>query len=263
MFEYLMPNLFMESYPNTLMDESCRVAIEQQIKYAIENSIPWGTSEASYYNFDAQQVYQYQAFGVPSLGYKRGLSNDLVVAPYASILALPFLPQVVMQNLGRLEGLNMWGLYGLYESVDFTPDRLKTGESHAVIRSYMVHHQGMILLTLCNYLFDKRMIKRFHTDPRIESVELLLQEQTPVHAPTEHPRHQQVDSMRPSATIPLDPVPKGNLPQLRSPTPVTRANPRWASRTTGRSSGSAPLHWSRTARNSTAASTTRPRCSKA
>ena len=205
MFEYLMPNLFMESYPNTLIDESCRVAIEQQMQYGAERNIPWGTSEASYYNFDAQQVYQYQAFGIPSLGYKRGLSDDLVVAPYASILALPFTPQAVMQNLARLESLKMWGLYGLYESVDFTPERLKTGESHAVIRSYMVHHQGMILLSLCNYLFKKRMIRRFHADPRVESVELLLQEQVPVHAPTEHPRHQQMDSIRPSAVIPLDP----------------------------------------------------------
>jgi cyclic beta-1,2-glucan synthetase len=205
MFEYLMPNLFMESYPDTLMDQSCRVAIEQQIKYGAEHNIPWGTSEASYYNFDAAQVYQYQAFGVPSLGYKRGLSNDLVVAPYASVLALPFMPQVVIQNLARLESLKMWGLYGFYESVDFTADRLKTGEEHAIIRSFMAHHQGMILLSLCNTLFDKRMIQRFHADPRIESVELLLQEQTPAQAPTEHPRHQQVDSVHPYRTIPLDP----------------------------------------------------------
>ena len=110
MFEYLMPILFMESYPNTLMDQSSRVAIEQQMEYAAEKNIPWGTSEASYYNFDAQMVYQYQAFGVPSLGYKRGLSSDLVVAPYASVLALPFMPQAVMQNLTRLENLKMWGL---------------------------------------------------------------------------------------------------------------------------------------------------------
>ena len=205
MFEYLMPKLFLESYPNTLMDESCRVAIEQQMKYAAEKNIPWGTSEASYYNFDAQQIYQYQAFGIPSLGYKRGLSDDLVVAPYASVLALPYRPQEVMQNLAQLESLKMWGLYGFYESVDFTPERLKTGESHAVIRTYMVHHQGMILLSLDNYLLEKRMIRRFHADPRIQSVELLLQEQTPEHAPTEHPRHQQVDSMRPSTAISLNP----------------------------------------------------------
>jgi len=206
MFEYLMPNLFTESYPGTLMDQSNRAAIEQQMQYGAENNIPWGTSEASYYNFDAVQVYQYQAFGVPSLGYKRGLTNDLVIAPYASILALPFLPQAVMQNFARLESLKMWGLYGFYESVDFTTDRLKTGETHAVIRTFMAHHQGMILLSLCNYLFEKRMIRRFHADPRVESIELLLQEQTPTHAPTEHPRHQQTDSVRDSyARIPLDP----------------------------------------------------------
>ncbi|HSB01392.1 MAG TPA: glucoamylase family protein [Anaerolineales bacterium] len=206
MFEYLMPPLLVESYPGTLMDQSCRVAIQQQMQYGAENNIPWGTSEASYYNFDAHQVYQYQAFGVPSLGYKRNLTNDLVVAPYASILALPFMPQAVMQNLARLESLKMWGPYGLYESVDFTPDRLKTGETHAIIRSFMVHHQGMIMLALCNYLFDQRMVRRFHADPRIKSIELLLQEQTPTQAPTEHPRHQQTDVMRNSyAPIPLDP----------------------------------------------------------
>ncbi|MGE5775377.1 MAG: GH36-type glycosyl hydrolase domain-containing protein, partial [Chloroflexota bacterium] len=206
MFEYLMPPLFVESYPGTLMDQSCRLAVEQQIQYALENGIPWGTSEASYYNFDAQQVYQYQAFGVPSLGYKRSLTNDLVVAPYASLLALPFTPQAVIQNFERLENLKMWGLYGFYESVDFTPERLKTGETHAIIRSFMVHHQGMILLALCNYLYDKRMVRRFHADPRIESIELLLQEQTPTQAPTEHPRHQQTDTIRDAYTpIPLDP----------------------------------------------------------
>jgi hypothetical protein len=137
------------------MDQSCRVAVEQQIQYAAEKNIPWGTSESSYYTFDSVQVYQYRAFGIPNLGFKRGLSEDLVVAPYASMLALSFMPQAVMQNLAWLEKLKMWGLYGLYESVDFTPDRLKTGENHAVIRSFMVHHQGMIMLSLCNYLLNK------------------------------------------------------------------------------------------------------------
>ena len=208
MFEYLMPSLFMESYPNTLMDQSSRVAIEEQIRYGTEHEIPWGTSEAAYYGFDAVQVYQYKAFGIPTLGYKRGLSEDLVVAPYASMLALPFMPQAVMQNMARLENLKMWGTYGFYESVDFTADRLKTGEEYAIVRSFMVHHQGMSLLAICNTLFEKRMIHRFHADPRIESVELLLQEQTPARAPTEHPRHQQVDSMRNAyRAISLDPWP--------------------------------------------------------
>ncbi len=206
MFEYLMPTLFMESYPNTLLNQSDQVAVEQQIQYATEKNIPWGISEAAYYNFDPMQIYQYQAFGVPSLGYKRSLSEELVVAPYASILALPFAPQAVMQNLTQLENLKMLGLYGFYESVDFTPKRLKTGEDHAIIRSYMVHHQGMILLSICNSLFNKRMVERFHADPRIESVELLLQEQTASRAPTEHPRHQQVEAIRENyEAIPLTP----------------------------------------------------------
>ena len=206
MFEYLMPTLFAESYPNTLMDQSCRAAIEQQVQYAAEKNIPWGISEASYYAFDAAQGYQYQAFGVPGLGYKRGLSEDRVVAPYASMLALPFVPHLVMQDLAWLEKLGMWGLYGLYESIDFTPERLMAGEDHAIIRSFMVHHQGMTLLALNNHLLDKRMVRRFHMHPQIESVELLLQEQTPAHAPIEHPRPQQLDATRGTYTsIPLDP----------------------------------------------------------
>ena len=99
----------------------------------------------------------------------------------------------------------MWGPYGLYKSVDFTPERLKTGENHAIIRSFMVHHQGMILLSLHNHLFNQRMVRRFHADPRIESIELLLQEQTPTYAPTEHPLPQQMDSSGTYTTIPLVP----------------------------------------------------------
>ena len=206
MFEYLMPTLFLESYPDTLMEQSCRVAVEQQIAYTSEKNIPWGISESSYYNFDSAQIYQYQAFGVPHLGYKRGLSDNLVIAPYASVLALAYAPQEVLQNLTWFEKHKMWGLYGLYESVDFTPERLKVSEQYAVIRSYMVHHQGMILLSLHKQLFDKLMVRRLHADPRIKSIELLLQEQTSVNAPTEHPRPQQMETARGAyVNIPLDP----------------------------------------------------------
>jgi cyclic beta-1,2-glucan synthetase len=206
MFEYLMPNLFVESYPNTLMDQSCRVAVDQQMEYAKEKKIPWGISESSYYNFDSAQIYQYQAFGVPRLGYKRGLSDNLVVAPYASILALQYVPQEVLQNLTWFEKHKMWGLYGLYESVDFTTERLKLGEPYAIIRSYMVHHQGMILLSLHNRIFDKLMVHRLRADPRIKTVELLLQESTPADAPTENLRPQQMETARGTyINIPLDP----------------------------------------------------------
>ena len=206
MFEYLMPTLLVESYPNTLLDQSCDAAVEEQIRYAARKNVPWGISESSYYVFDSAQTYQYQAFGVPSLGYKRGLSDDLVITPYASILALPFAPQAVMQNLAWFEKNKMWGLYGLYESVDFTVRHLKTGEDFAIISTFMAHHQGMILLSLSNYLLNKRMVRRFHADARIESIELLLQEQTSLRAPTERSSLQQIDATRATyATISLDP----------------------------------------------------------
>ena len=205
MFEYLMPTLLLESYPDTLLDQSCRAAVEQQMAYAAEKKIPWGISESAYYNFDAAQIYQYQAFGVPKLGYKRGLSDHLVVAPYASMLALPFAPREVMQNLSWFEKNHMWATYGLYESVDFTPERLKMGAEHAVIQSYMVHHQGMILLALYNWLDQYRMVRRLHADPLIRSVDLLLQEQPPVNAPTEHPRPQPMDTIsRENVLVSLD-----------------------------------------------------------
>ena len=220
MFEYLMPNLFVESYPNTLMDQSCRVAVEQQIQYASEKNIPWGISESSYYNFDSALIYQYQAFGVPHLGYKRGLADNLVVTPYASVLALPIVPQEVLQNLEWFESHKMWGLYGLYESVDFTPERLKIGEHFAIVRSYMAHHQGMIILSLHQRLFQKLMVHRLHANPRIKSVELLLHEQTPVHAPTEHPRPQPMETARSTyTTVSLDPwhvSPEAPYPQIHS-----------------------------------------------
>ena len=220
MFEYLMPNLFVESYPNTLIEQSCRVAVEQQIAYGVEKGIPWGISESSYYNFDSAQIYQYQAFGVPHLGYKRGLADNLVVTPYASLLALSIALQEVLQNLTWFEKHDMWALYGLYESVDFTPERLTIGQDYAVVRSYMAHHQGMIFLALHNQFFGKLMVQRLHADPRIKSIELLLQEQTPANAPTEHPRPQPMETTRGTyVNISLDPwrvSPEAPYPQIHS-----------------------------------------------
>lgn len=179
MFEYLMPEMLLRRYDETLLGSSVRNAIERQIAYADEHGIPWGISEAGYYAFDAARNYQYQAFGVPGLGFKRGLGEDTVVAPYASLLTLPFRPHAVLMNLDRLDELGMRGRYGYYEAVDFTEERVPPGESWAIVRSYMAHHQGMIMLSLLNFLCDGKMVQHFHADPRIQSVELLLQEQVP------------------------------------------------------------------------------------
>ncbi len=194
MFEYLMPTLFMRSYAGTLLHESAAAAVELQIAYGRRKGVPWGISESGYYAFHPNMNYEYQAFGVPGLGFKRNLADDLVITPYASLLALPFQPQAVAENLTRLTQVGALGVYGLYEAVDFTPARLPLGHERALVQEYMAHHQGMILVALDNYLSalplgqDGLMVQRFHSDPRLQSVDLLLQERVPADVPLEFPQ---------------------------------------------------------------------------
>ena len=197
MFEYLMPDLFMHTYPDTLLHQSGLAAVERQIDYGLEKGVPWGISEAGYYSFDVNMNYQYRSFGVPGLGFKRGLEDDLVISPYASLLALSLRSQTVMQNIHRMEELGMLGIYGFYESIDFTPSHLPLGQDYAIVRSYMAHHQGMIMMSLVNFLKDKNMVRRLHADRRIQSVELLLQELIPRSAPLEQVEEEEVQTVRP------------------------------------------------------------------
>lgn len=185
MFEYLMPCLLVRDYENTLIGQSDRAAVERQIHYGSVKKVPWGISESCYHRFDANQVYQYRAFGVPGLGLKRGLEEDLVVAPYASILALSINPRAVLHNLDRLTEMGILGNCGFYEALDFTPSRGASEQDWDLIRSYMAHHQGMVMISLVNFLKDEVMIRRFHADPRVQSIEMLLQEQFPWRAPLE------------------------------------------------------------------------------
>jgi cyclic beta-1,2-glucan synthetase len=185
MFEYLMPSLLVREYPNSLLNESAYGAVQRQIEYGKENDVPWGISESGFYFFDSDQNYQYRAFGTPGLGFKRGLAEDLVIAPYASLLALPFAPTDVLENMNRLDEIGMLADYGYYEAIDYTPERMSIGQHHAIVRSFMAHHQGMVLLQLVNVLQGNRMVNRFHANTRVQSVELLLQEQIPRSAPIE------------------------------------------------------------------------------
>lgn len=187
MFEYLMPFLMMPSYKGTLLHQSCLTAVDYQIRYGQQQNVPWGISESGFYTFDAAQNYQYYAFGVPRLGFKRGLGEDLVITPYASLMALTIRPQAVLDNLDALENWNMLGLYGLYEALDFTEGHLPLGQKAAIVCSYMAHHQGMIMLALSNHLCQDKMIGRFQAEPALRSVELLLQEQIPRQAPMQDP----------------------------------------------------------------------------
>ena len=197
MFEYLMPPLLMRHYEGTLLEQSCRAAIAHQIAYARQKDVPWGISEAGYYGFDANMNYQYRGFGVPGLGFRRDLDEDLVITPYASLLALPMYPQAVMGNIAHLIERQMLGHYGFYEAIDYTHSRLHLGQESAIVHSYMVHHQGMILLALTNYLQGEVMVRRFHADPRVQSAELLLQEQVPQQAPVEVPHPAEVGVLPP------------------------------------------------------------------
>ena len=179
MFEYLMPLLVMPTYHNTLLDRTYRVMVERQIAYAKQRGVPWGISECGYNAVDAGANYQYRAFGVPGLGLKRGLAEDLVVAPYASALGLLVSPEESCANLQRLAAEGLAGRFGLYEAVDYTATRVPRGHSSVVVRSFMAHHQGMILLALAHVLLDRPMQKRFDSDPQFKSTLLLLQERPP------------------------------------------------------------------------------------
>ena len=179
MFEYLMPMLVMPSYQGTLLDQSCRAAVARQIEYGKQRGLPWGISESGYNTVDAHLNYQYRAFGVPGLGLKRGLGEEMVVAPYASALALMVAPQAACTNLQRLAAEDLEGRFGLYEAVDYTPARLPRGQSSTVICSFMAHHQGMSLLALDHVLGHQPMQKRFASDPSLQATLLLLQERMP------------------------------------------------------------------------------------
>ena len=185
MFEYLMPNLYTKIYPETLLEQTAKGVVKSQINYAKQKKVPWGISESSYYRFDRSENYQYKGFGVPELGRKRGLENDLVIAPYASLMAVAVAPHAVLENINDLEKAGAMGHYGFFESIDYTKSRLPVDQDKAVIKTYMAHHQGMIMVALANFLGPKSMTDRIHQDPRIKSSELLLQEQIPQTKPVE------------------------------------------------------------------------------
>ncbi|HEX5709551.1 MAG TPA: glucoamylase family protein, partial [Pyrinomonadaceae bacterium] len=196
MFEYLMPVLVMRSYAGTLLDQTHRAAVARQIEYGAERGVPWGISESAYNARDLHLHYQYGPFGVPGLGLKRGLADDLVVAPYATLLAAQVAPRRAMENLRRLTREGAYALYGFYESIDYTPARVPQGEKRVMVRAFMAHHQGMGLVALDNVINANAMQERFHADPLVQATELLLQERIPSGVRVAHPRAEEVMSGR-------------------------------------------------------------------
>lgn len=194
MFEYLMPHLIMPSYDNTLLAQTCKAAVLRQVEYGEQRNVPWGISESCYNTTDSQQIYQYRAFGVPGLGFKRGLGDDLVIAPYASALALTVMPQLACNNLQTLAAIGMLGTYGFYEAADYTPSRVPRGKSSVTVRTFMAHHQGMSLLAFEQTLLNSPMQRRFMSDPLIQATALLLQERIPKKGATLHPHAAEVNA---------------------------------------------------------------------
>ncbi|MGB3345147.1 MAG: glucoamylase family protein [Aequorivita sp.] len=179
MFEYLMPQLIMPTYENTLLHATNIAMVKRQIEYAKKRDVPWGISESGYNSVDASLNYQYQAFGVPGIGLKRGLEEDLVIAPYASMLALMVAPKKAASNLKFLSEQGFEGEYGFYEAIDYTKTRLPRGQNHVLINSFMAHHQGMGFLSFAYVLLNKPMQNRFAAELRFQATLLLLQERIP------------------------------------------------------------------------------------
>ena len=186
MFEYLMPLLFQRSYGNSLLDKSTREAVAIQIAYGRKHRVPWGISECAFGDLDLHKTYQYYAFGVPELGLKRGLADKIVVAPYATLLAVSIAPRESVQNLKRLADLGLLSDYGYYEALDYSRQSSREGERGVIVRAYMAHHQGMSFLALANFLHDNTLQRHFHADPRVRTVEPLLHERIPNLPPLHH-----------------------------------------------------------------------------
>jgi cyclic beta-1,2-glucan synthetase len=196
MFEYLMPLLVMPNYENTLLDRTYQAVVRRQIEYGRQRGVPWGISESGYNTIDLHKTYQYRAFGVPGLGLKRGLAEDLVIAPYASVLALMVFPEAACRNLERLEADGQAGPYGFYEAIDYTPSRLPPGASSVTVRQFMAHHEGMSLLSLAYVLLDKPMQRRFLADPMLRAADLLLQERVPKATAPVYPHASEASATR-------------------------------------------------------------------
>ena len=214
MFEYLMPPLVMKEPHGSILNQTSNLVIKRQMQYGREKHIPWGISEAAYNARDRELTYQYTNFGVPGLGLKRGLGQNTVVAPYATILAAQFMPREAVANLKRLREIGALGRYGYYDAVDFTPQRVPEGTDHAVVLNYFAHHSGMSIAAVADAVFEGRLRDRFHSDPVIESAELLLQEKAPREIPADTVRTEaeertskdETEVQSPDTRIILDPL---------------------------------------------------------
>ncbi len=196
MFEYLMPRLLLPVPRGVLLDQAQHAAVARQIEFGKEEGLPWGVSESGFYLFDAAMTYQYQSFGAPGLGLKRGLNQDRVIAPYATLMAVDVQSTAAIANFSRLRADGGEGPYGFYEAIDYTPERVPATETKGVVRSYMAHHQGMGLLAIVNRLTDGVMRRRLSAEPVVRAAQLLLEERVPTETPIVEPTDIGVETVR-------------------------------------------------------------------
>ncbi|MGE6741068.1 GH36-type glycosyl hydrolase domain-containing protein [Allorhizobium pseudoryzae] len=213
MFEYLMPPLVMQERQGGILNQTNNLIVEEQMNHGRRLNIPWGISEAAFNARDHNLNYQYTNFGVPTLGLKRGLGQNAVIAPYASILASQYKPLEALENLQKLRAVGALGKYGFHDAVDFTPTRVPEGKRCAVVFNYYAHHHGMSIAAIANVVNNGKLRELFHSDPVVEAAELLLQEKAPREVPVmgskyepETPGKGQADLLRPEVRTIQDPA---------------------------------------------------------
>jgi len=237
MFEYLMPSLVMRAPAGSLLEQTSRLVVRRQIAFGAGLGVPWGISESAYNVRDLEFTYQYSNFGVPGLGLKRGLSENAVVAPYATALAAMVDPGAAAHNFAELAGVGAQGRYGFYEALDYTRTRLPKGKDVAIVRAYMAHHQGMTVVAIANALFDGKMRARFHAEPIVQATELLLQERTPRDIAMAHPRAEEVRTAATVRELGLPAVRRVRTTHSATPQVHLLSNGRYAVMLTGAGSG--------------------------
>ena len=176
MFEYMMPSIWMRSYPDTLVSRTLSGVVEIQRAFGKEHGIPWGISESGWAGMDDHGHYHYQAFGIPQIALKWDAVAGPVISPYSTCLALGIDPVEALKNLKRMAKMGWTGAYGFYEAADYQ-ESLKTPK---LVKEWMAHHQGMSLLAVLNLLYDNIVQDWFHANAHLEATQLLLHEK-PVH----------------------------------------------------------------------------------
>ena len=240
MFEYLMPLIFQRSFANSLLDKAAREAVAVQIAYGNKLGVPWGISESAFADLDLEKTYQYRAFGVPALGLKRADEEKLVVAPYATLLALSLAPQQTVANLRRLAALGLLGDYGYYEAMDFSRQPNRQGKRGVIVEAYMAHHQGMAFLSLVNFLHGNPFPRRFHADARVRAFEALLQERIPYLPPLQLISTRHVEPL-PGAELVAAAASTFSTPHTVTPRSLLLSNGRYGLMITN--SGAGYSHW--------------------